>query len=134
MNRSIFVNSIVELCRTTPQLVIAPIAVCEILRAEEDAITYRRGKSRFKVKLQDLYDATDHFSGCRVTTSDIKAFRPQVFDSQARPAGHSCHISLLFSILLLLGIAEELQGRGVRGAPYSVFVKNKMPENGGPEL
>ena len=125
MNRSTFFQKVVDECNGKRQLNVPPFKTCEILKICEDAITYRRGQSRFKVKLNDLYDATEHFSGCRVNTSDVKKFRPEVFDSKARPAGHDCNVSLLFMLLLRLEIAHELQGRGVRGDPYSVFVMKK---------
>jgi hypothetical protein len=125
MNRSTFFQKVVDECNTTRRLNFPPFKECEILKACEDAITYRRGQSQFKVRISDLYDATEHFSGYRVKTSDIRKFRPNVFDSKARPAGHSCNISLLFMLLLRLKIARELQGRGVSGDPYSVFIDKK---------
>lgn len=125
MNHSTFSQAVVALCRSTQQVNVRPITPCQILKASEDAIIYRRGRSRFRVKLSDLFDATEHCRGRRVTASEVRAFRPGVFDSHARPAGHSCNIGLLFSLLMLLGIAQELQGRGVRSDPYSVFCKEE---------
>ncbi len=51
-----------------------------------DKISYMRGKSPFYVLFRDLFDAYLHFKGRRVTTSDLKAYEPSIFDSAARPA------------------------------------------------
>ena len=118
-----FSKRIVTLCGSTSRLAVQPIAPFDVVEVSHNRIRYRRGSSTITVSLSDFYEAMLHYSGRRVTSVDLRRFRPNVFDSQARPAGHSCNVSVLFTILLLIGLAEELEGRGVRGDPYSVFVR-----------
>lgn len=82
---------------------------------------YFRANSRFSVAYADLLESYQQFQGQRVSTRDLRAYRPSVFDSQARqPAGHSCHCTFLFLALLELGLAEDLQGNGKPFSPFSV--------------
>lgn len=95
----------------------------EILSLSEEAIRYKRGKSSISVKFSDLYDAQQRFSGSLTSASDLKKFMPHVFDPKARPAGHSCNCTLLFTILGKAGLAGPIVGRGVRGDPFSADIK-----------
>ncbi len=89
----------------------------------ESHISYRRGKSRISVSLRDLYEAYSNFVGQDVTTSNLRAFRPAVFDSSARPAGHSCNCTFLFGVLEVLGLSGPINGAGVGGSPFSVKIR-----------
>jgi len=118
-----FTKRVGDLCCTGARLGVRPIKPFEIVRVDAVNIRYRRGHSIFAVALKDLYAATVHFSGRRASSADLRLFRPNVFDPRARPAGHSCHVSVLFTVLLLSGLAEALEGRGVVGSPYSIFIR-----------
>jgi hypothetical protein len=93
----------------------------EVVFVSDDAVSYRRGKSKINVSLQDLFDAYRDHRGRHVSSTDLRIFRPSVFDSQSKPAGHSCNCTFLFLILQRLGIVKDIQGKGVKGNPY--FVK-----------
>jgi len=81
-------------------------------------ITYRRGKSSIRVAHESLFKAYTAFLGRQLSSSDLKVFAPNVFDSAARPAGHSCNGTFLLLLLRHLGLAGDIQGKGVRGNPY----------------
>ncbi len=85
-------------------------------------ITYRRGKSSISVSYEKLFHAYLAHKGRKVSASDLKQFAPSVFDSTARPAGHSCNATLLFLMLNRLGLSSEIGGSGVRGDPYFVSI------------
>lgn len=86
-------------------------------------VAYKRGNSTIYVAFEDLYSAYSHFKGSVVTSTDLKTFLPSVFDSAARPAGHSCNCTFLFEVLERVGLADELSGRGVRGDPFKVEIR-----------
>jgi hypothetical protein len=84
--------------------------------------SYKRGRSTISVAFADLHEAYSHFRGEEVTSTDLREFRPSVFDSAARPAGHSCNCTFLFRLLEGLRLSGQIDGSGVRGNPYSVRV------------
>ena len=94
----------------------------KVLKVTDTAITYRRGNSTISVSFENLFTAYASFQGQQVSSSELKAFAPSVFDSKARPAGHSCNATFLFMILRRIGVAGELGGKGVKGAPYFVQI------------
>ncbi len=94
----------------------------KIFDCTRDRVSYVRGSSSFSVSVVDLYSAYSSFAGQRVSSSDLKSFAPSVFDSAARPAGHSCNCTFFFRVLQRLNLAGEIEGGGVRGNPYSVIV------------
>lgn len=83
-------------------------------------ISYRRKSSTMTITIRSLYDAFFMFRNSRISSPDLKARWPAVFDSQARPAGHSCNVTFLFLCLKKMGIVSEILGQGVRGNPYYV--------------
>jgi len=87
-----------------------------------ERISYLRGKSTISVSIQDLGDAYEEFKGRLVSSSDLRAFAPSVFDSKARPAGHSCNCTFFFLLVRKMGLAGPLVGAGTRGNPYAVFL------------
>jgi len=95
----------------------------EVTGFTDERISYVRGSSTISVKLVDLHSAYESFRGKRVTSSELKELDPAVFDSSARPAGHSCNCTFLFVALERAGLASGVAGSGVRGDPYSaVFI------------
>lgn len=94
----------------------------EVLSVSEHAITYRRGNSSISVSLQDLFDPYQVALGRRLSSRDLRLYAPSVFDSQARPAGHSCNATFLFLVLQHLGVVKEIKGGGVKGDSYFVDI------------
>lgn len=92
----------------------------EIVAFPDGRVSYIRGSSTISVSLDDLYQAYTEFRGRRVSSSDLKSFAPSVFDSAARPSGHSCNCTFFFLALERASLASDLKGEGVRGSPYSV--------------
>lgn len=88
----------------------------------DSKISYNRRNSSISVAFSDLYEAYSHFKGQRVSSTELREFMPSVFDSAARPAGHSCNCTFLFRILENLHLSGPITGSGVRGNPYSVKV------------
>jgi hypothetical protein len=117
-----FIKLVRELCQVPVIIHFPPLADSAIVRTDYQHIWYRRGRSTIKISIRDMWEATEHFAGERVTTNEIRTYRPHVFDSHARPAGHSCNLTFLFAVLLLLKIATDLQGKGRRGSPYSIHI------------
>lgn len=93
-----------------------------ILECSQSFIKYRRGKSTIRVEFKDLYSAYTVYKGRRVSSSDLKQFAPSVFDSRAKPAGHSCNATLLFILLRESALSGDIGGGGVRGNPFFVHI------------
>jgi len=85
-------------------------------------ISYVRGASKMYVALNDLHAAYSKFKGQKTASNDLKSYAPHIFDSNARPAGHSCNCTLLFLILGRLNLASNIKGKGVRGNPFYVHI------------
>lgn len=95
-----------------------------LIHSIDDArIVYIRGKSKISLKLDDVVAVTDHFPKTKLTNNQLKEFCPKVFDSNARPAGHSCNCTLLFRVLQSIGRASEIFGKGIRGNPFYIELK-----------
>ncbi len=96
-----------------------------IERINRERVTYRRENSFITVRWLYLYNAYKHFKGKLVSSTDLKKFAPAVFDSNARPAGHSCNCTFFFCIMIRVGLASGgLQGRGVSGSPFALKLKD----------
>jgi len=85
-------------------------------------ICYQRKRSKITVSFRDLYDAYTHFRSGRCSSNDLKAFRPSVFDSQARPAGHGCNCTFFFLLLGNMGLCSPIHGTGKSGSPFWVNI------------
>jgi hypothetical protein len=96
----------------------------KITSLSERGISYIRGQNKIYVPFQDLFDTLNYFKGETVTSSDLKTYRPSVFDSKAMKPGHSCNCTFFFLVLIQLGIASNINGRGVRGNPFFVSIPN----------
>ncbi len=94
----------------------------KIIKYSQSFITYRRGKSDIRVSYVDLFRAYVKHKGRKVSSSDLKRFAPAVFDSKARPAGHSCNTTILFLLLRKLDLSSDISGSGVKGDPYYVSI------------
>ena len=96
-----------------------------ISKIDDREIHYVRGSSTIRVSLADLYSAYRQFLGQRVTSTDLREYAPNVFDSSARPAGHSCNCTFFFMLLQEIGLADATEGEGKRGSPYSVKIQKR---------
>lgn len=92
-----------------------------IIFVSENQIKYKRGKSTIKIKMKDIIEVHEKFSGTKCTSNDLKTFRKEVFSSKDN--GHSCNCTFFFILLNYLGFASNIEGRGVRGNPYYVNLK-----------
>jgi hypothetical protein len=91
-----------------------------VLSYSFDHVYYRRGNSKIRASVRDFYLAYEKYSGRNLSSSDLREFNPSVFDSQARPAGHSCNCTFLFLALERMGLVAAIHGSGVRGSPFNV--------------
>ena len=96
----------------------------KITEFTDDRVSYVRGASTISVKVTDLFAAYDAFRGKRVSSTELRQLAPSVFDSSARPAGHSCNCTFLFGVLERANLSEDFRGEGVRGSPYSVVIRD----------
>jgi len=94
----------------------------EVTGFTEEKISYVRGSSKMYVGFEDLFRAYSKFKGQYVTSSDLKTYAPHIFDSSARPAGHSCNCTFLFLLLGRMNLAGDIQGAGVRGNPFGIRI------------
>ena len=118
MNVTAFASRVAGLCEGKSALIWTPLAVNKRPAITAGKLRYTRGKSTIRVAIADLFDAYLRFRGRRVNSADLAEFRPQVFDSSQ--SGHSCNVTLLYCVLLHLHLADQLEGSGRRGSPYSV--------------
>jgi hypothetical protein len=93
-----------------------------ITSVSDNGISYLRGKATIYVSFQDLFEALQHFSGSRVSSTDLKSYKPSVFDSKGTNPGHSCNCTFLFMVLKKIGIPLEIGGQGIKGDPYFVEI------------
>lgn len=121
MNVSAFTSRVAGLCERKSALIWPPLAVNKSPAITAGKLCYKRGKSTIRVAVVDLFDAYLEFRGRRVSSANLTEFRPQVFDSSQ--SGHSCNITLLYCVLLHLNLADQLEGSGRRGSPYSVRIR-----------
>ena len=94
-----------------------------ILSYSLDGVSYKRGNSTIYVSIRDLFDGYTRVKTGHLSSNDLKIANPSVFDSQARPAGHSCNCTFLFMALQEMGIVTQIYGRGVRGNPFYVILQ-----------
>ncbi|MDF1817246.1 MAG: hypothetical protein P1U54_01250 [Immundisolibacteraceae bacterium] len=97
--------------------------ISTILGHSSGKVSYRRGSSTIYLSYADMLDAYSRFRGEGVSSPDLKSFRPAVFDSTARPSGHSCNCTFLFTALNRIGLAGPIGGGGVRGNPFNAEFK-----------
>ncbi len=81
-------------------------------------VSYIHGNSTIRVCITDLFAAYTKFRGLKVSSRELKRYAARVFDSSARPAGHSCNCIFLIMVLVKLGLADEIGGEGKSGQPF----------------
>lgn len=87
-----------------------------IIFVSDNQINYKRGKSIIKIKIKDIIEARENFSGTKCTSNDLKNFRRKVFSSKG------CNCTFFFIILNYLGVASNIEGRGVGGDTFYVHL------------
>jgi hypothetical protein len=90
----------------------------EVVSLTDENLCYRRRNSNITVAIGDLYRAYANFAGGRLSSRDLRAFMPRVFDSTQ--SGHSCNCTMLFMLLQHLHLCDSIEGRGVAGDPFWV--------------
>jgi hypothetical protein len=96
--------------------------VSTIMSYADEKLSYVRGDSTIYIAFRDLFDAYSNYKGQKVSSTELKRFAPSVFDSEARPSGHSCNCTLFLMILQKLKLAGDIGGNGVRGNPFFVEI------------
>lgn len=91
-----------------------------VTKLGEYKISYRRGSSTMSIRYSDLYEAYSTFKGKKLLSTELKHLWPSIFDSAARPAGHSCHSTFLMLILMRLDLSSQIYGKGRIGNPFFV--------------
>jgi hypothetical protein len=96
-----------------------------IKKIDNAEIVYIRGnqRNRIKITFEILYNVYKKFLGKQCSSNDLRRYAPNVFDSKARPAGHSCNCTFLFLIFKALSIVDKIDGDGVAGHPFYVYIK-----------
>ncbi len=88
----------------------------EIQSFTHSHIVYKRGNSKIRVSLRDLFAVYEMYAGKTVSSSDLHKYAPQVFDS--KQSGHSCNCTFFFMALEEMGIINGIRGNGKRGDPF----------------
>ncbi len=89
-----------------------------IIKYDNERLCYKRGDSSFYVDLGEFASAYNNFLGKFVTTTKLKEYKPEIFDSNNE--GHNCHCTLLFLYLKEMGLVDTIHGRGKVGSPFGV--------------
>lgn len=92
-----------------------------IVRYSGGKMVYQRGQSKIYLSLEELNEAVEHFCPGRMSSSDLRTYRPEVFDSKRE--GHSCNCTMQFMILECIGLVQSVEGKGVRGNPFRVSMQ-----------
>jgi hypothetical protein len=100
-----------------------------IIEIDTIKIVYQRKKSYISITFKAIYDVYKDFQGKKCSSSELKEYAPEVFNSNARPAGHSCNCTFIFRVFEALGIVVRIEGSGVRGNPFYVNIKKINNEN-----
>ena len=95
--------------------------VSTVVEIDFTRVWYKRGKSIISLTIDDMYKAYAKFAGKDASSSDLRVFNPELYDS--KQGGHSCHCSFLFLVLIAMGLVKGIQGGGVRGNPFWVHIK-----------
>jgi len=84
-----------------------------IISTSKDRLHYSRGKNTRSLKFSQLYKTWQQFRGEQVTSDQLKAWKPALYDSNALPrAGHDSNCGLFMLLMEQLGLACELERKG----------------------
>lgn len=95
--------------------------ISTIVEIDSNRVRYKRGKSIISLTIGDMYKAYAKYAGKDASSSDFRAYNPELYDS--KQGGHSCHCSFLFLVLIAMGLVNGIQGGGVRGNPFWVHIQ-----------
>jgi hypothetical protein len=90
---------------------------------ENNVLTYRRGDSNIAINISEIHNIYNSFYGGKCSSNDLKKYAPHIFDSNARPAGHSCNCTFVFLLFEKMGITDKIEGKGIKGSPFYVNIK-----------
>lgn len=96
----------------------------EIIRYNFGNLCYRRKNSLMYVNLTHFAEAYNNFQGRPVSTTDLRNYKPNVFDS--RHNGHSCNCTVFFLFLKEMGLTDIIEGNGVKNDPFRVEIKGEQ--------
>ena len=91
-----------------------------IVSYSDSEIYYKRRNSTINVSFSDLFDVYDNFKGKKVSTNDLKPYKPSTFDS--KKGGHGCNCTFLFMVLCRLPLVIGIEGTGKKGSPFSINI------------
>lgn len=94
----------------------------EVISVRDGKVRYRRKNSTMSISVENLFAAYATFRGRTMYSSELKVISPEIYDSAARPAGHSCNATFLFLALVAMGLASRIYGNGKRGDPFYIEV------------
>lgn len=89
-------------------------------------ITYIRGSSPLRLPVSVLFSVINDFSGKKCSSTDLRKYLPEVFDSHNPNGrkGHSCNCTFLFRVVERMGLIENgIQGGGTSGNPFYIVFK-----------
>lgn len=125
MNKDDFIQKICKNVKVDDVLRNPGGGTSKIININKERIQYQRGKTKnFYLKFDDMYAALQQFPD-GFSSKDLKGFRPDVFDTHARPAGHDCNCTFLMLILEEIGLVEKIEGTGKRGHPFYVEINQQ---------
>ena len=90
----------------------------KILSITEANITYQRGLSPISISVKTLYDLYKKYSGKTVSSTDLKAYLPKIFDQKYN--GHPCNCTFFFMVLKEIGVVQRIRGEGKAYHPFYV--------------
>lgn len=99
MNRSDFITAVIKAFPVGTVIANPGGGTSTITGYTVSSVSYVRGRSTIVVAFSDLYAAYNAFKGKDVTSTELRAFMPTVFDSAARPTGHSCNCTFLYQAI-----------------------------------
>ena len=91
-----------------------------IVSLTEDNIYYQRGRSKIGIKYETLFQTYQHFRGKAVSSRQLKAYAPKVYDS--KNGGNSGNATFLYLVLREMKVVDHIQGRGVSNNPFYVMI------------
>lgn len=99
-----------------------------IVSISPDKIVYRRGRSEISYKFSAITETYEAFKGKIVSTSDLRTFLPEVYNSQK--SGHSCNAVFFCMLMVACGLTDgPIQGKGHAFYPYYIVLRNKPAES-----
>ena len=96
----------------------------KIIKYVDEKLVYQRGKLKIYVSLGDFFKSYVEFLETQVSSTELRKFQPKVYDVESN--GHPCNCTVLFLILQRSGLVDDIHGKGVRGDPYWVFIRNQL--------